>query len=112
MPRFHKHIFICENLRTEDHVKGSCARKGSSELKEYFKQRIKQLGLSAKFRVNTAGCLDACGHGPVIVIYPEQIWYGGVTKDDIEEIIQSHIINDIPVDRLLIRDKKFIQDAE
>ena len=71
-----------------------------------------ELGLKANVRANTAGCLDACEFGASMVIYPEQIWYGGVTKDDIEEIIQSHIINNMPVERLKITDKRFNKDGE
>lgn len=53
-----------------------------------------------KIRVNKAGCLDRCAQGPVMVIYPEGIWYTMVDQEDVEEIIQSHLINGIPVERL------------
>ncbi|MFH1198342.1 MAG: (2Fe-2S) ferredoxin domain-containing protein [bacterium] len=112
MSRFQKHIFICENERPADNPRGCCLHKGSSEIKDIFKTRLKELGLNSNMRTNSAGCLDACEHGPVIVIYPEQIWYGGVTKEDVEEIIQDHILNDKPVKRLLIKDRKFNQNAE
>lgn len=107
MARFEKHIFICQNKREEGHPRGSCAAKGSTEVTELFKKRLKELGLNSKVRANSSGCLDACQFGATIVIYPEQIWYGNVTKDDVEEIIQSHIINNRPVERLLIKDKRF-----
>lgn len=112
MQRFEKHIFICENKRETGHPRGCCAEKGSAELKEIFKKRLGELGLKSTVRANTAGCLDACEFGASMVIYPEQIWYGGVTKDDIEEIIQSHIINGEPVERLKITDKRFNKDGE
>lgn len=111
MKRFDKHIFICENIRPAGHPRGSCGEKGSSEIKEYFKLRLKELGLNATVRANTAGCLDACEFGPSIVVYPEQIWYGGVTKEDAEEIIQSHIINGKPVDRLKIQHPRYNKDV-
>lgn len=107
MPRFEKHIFICENKREPGHPRGCCNEKGSPEIKELFKKRLKELGLNSKVRANTSGCLDACEFGPSVVIYPEQIWYGGVTKNDVEEIIQSHVINNKPVERLFIKDKRF-----
>ena len=107
MPRFEKHIFICENKREPGHPRGCCHEKGSSEIKELFKKRLKELGLNSKVRANTAGCLDACEFGPSVVVYPEQVWYGGVTKNDVEEIIQKHIINNAPVERLFIKDKRF-----
>jgi (2Fe-2S) ferredoxin len=107
MSRFEKHIFICENQREKGNPKGCCADKGSKEIIELFKKRIKELGLNQKIRVNRSGCLDACEFGPSIVIYPEQTWYGGLKESDVEEIIQSHIINNKPVFRLLIKDKRF-----
>ena len=110
MKRFDKHIFICENKRPEGHPKGCCAEKGSPAVKEQFKKRLKELGLSPKVRANTAGCLDACEHGITVVVYPEQIWYGKVTVDDVEEIIQEHIIKNQPVERLKIKDEKFNRD--
>jgi (2Fe-2S) ferredoxin len=107
MARFEKHIFICENVREPGDPRGCCSSKGSKEIRELFKKRLKELGLSGKVRANGAGCLDACAFGPSIVVYPEQVWYGGVTSGDVEEIIQSHIINNVIIERLLIKDKKF-----
>jgi (2Fe-2S) ferredoxin len=69
---------------------------------EYAKNRVKELGLSGpgKIRINKAGCLDRCADGPVAVIYPEGIWYTFVDTEDIEEIIQSHLVQGRPVERL------------
>ncbi len=108
MARFEKHIFICENVREPGHPRGCCTEKGSKEIRELFKKRLKELGLNSRIRANSSGCLDACEFGPSVVIYPEQIWYGGVTKEDVEEIIQSHLIESVPVDRLLIKDKRYL----
>ncbi|QQS34612.1 MAG: (2Fe-2S) ferredoxin domain-containing protein [Ignavibacteriales bacterium] len=112
MKRFDKHIFICENKRPDGHPRGCCLDKGSSAVKEKFKNRLKELGLNSGVRANTAGCLDACEYGITVLVYPEQIWYGGVTENDIEEIIQSHIVNNIPVERLKISDPKFNKDEK
>ncbi len=111
MKRFNNHIFVCENKRPDGHPKGCCADKGSVEIREHFKTRLKELGLNSDIRANASGCLDACEFGVSIVIYPEQIWYGGVTKDDVEEIIQSHIINNKPVERLKIKHPRYNKDA-
>jgi (2Fe-2S) ferredoxin len=110
MKRFEKHIFVCENKRPEGHPKGCCADKNSLEIRSLFKKRLKELGLSAQIRANAAGCLDACEYGVTVLVYPGQIWYGKVTIDDVEEIIQSHIINNNPIERLKIKDKKFNKD--
>lgn len=111
MKRFDIHIFVCENKRPENDPRGCCFNKGSAAIREKFKKRLKELGLNAFVRANASGCLDACEFGPSIVIYPEQIWYGGVTIEDVEEIIQSHIINNKPVERLMIKDKRYNRNA-
>ena len=111
MNRFNKHIFICENKRPDGHPRGCCADKESEKIREIFKKRLKEIGKSSTVRANAAGCLDACEHGVTVVIYPEQVWYGKVTKDDVEEIIQKHIVNNQPVKRLMIKDKNINKDA-
>jgi len=111
MKRFEKHIFVCENKRPDDDPRGCCLNKGGTLVREKFKKRLKELGLNHEVRANAAGCMDACEYGVTVLVYPEQIWYGGVTVDDVEEIIQCHIINNKPVERLFIKDKRFNKDA-
>jgi (2Fe-2S) ferredoxin len=60
--------------------------------------------LKGRVRANKCGCLDQCEHGPNMVIYPEAVWYGGVRKEDLDEIVDSHLIGDQPVRRLMIAD--------
>ena len=55
-------------------------------------------------RANKCGCLDQCELGPTVVVYPEAVWYGHVTPDDVDEIIESHIVGGQPVERLVIPD--------
>ncbi len=110
MKRYEKHIFVCENKRPPDDPRGCCSDKGSIDVRNLFKKRIKELGLKTDVRANAAGCLDACEFGVSVVVYPEQIWYGGVTLNDVEEILQSHIINNKPVERLFIKHPKFFKD--
>lgn len=110
MARFRRHILICENERAEGHPRGCCARKGGGELTAKFKEELRSRGLSTKFRANKSGCLDACEFGPVVVVYPDAIWYGGVTVEDVLEIIESHVIGGEPVQRLMIQDKRFLQE--
>jgi (2Fe-2S) ferredoxin len=100
MPYKH-HLFFCLNERSNG--ENCCAQHNAFELFTYAKNRIKELGLSGagRIRVNKAGCLDACNLGPVMVIYPEGTWYTFIDADDIEEIIQSHLIKGKPVERLL-----------
>jgi (2Fe-2S) ferredoxin len=111
MKRYNKHIFVCENKRPDGHPLGCCADKGSAEIREHFKKRLKELKLNTVIRANSAGCLDACEFGAAMVIYPEQIWYGSVTLNDVEEIIQSHIIKNQPVERLKINHPRYNKDV-
>ncbi|MGD8306097.1 MAG: (2Fe-2S) ferredoxin domain-containing protein [Ignavibacteria bacterium] len=110
MRRFDKHIFVCENVRPQGHPRGCCSEKGSLELRQLFKEKLNRLGINSEVRANSAGCLDACEFGISIVIYPDQVWYGNVKPDDVEDIIQEHIINNKPVERLMIKDKRFNKD--
>ncbi len=73
-------------------------------MRDYAKERVKSLGLHGKggIRVNSAGCLDRCEEGPVIVIYPEGTWYTYVDRDDINEIIDEHLVHGRVVTRLKI----------
>ncbi|MCG6915661.1 (2Fe-2S) ferredoxin domain-containing protein [bacterium BMS3Abin03] len=111
MKRFEKHIFVCENKRPEGHPRGCCSDKGSLELRQQFKKRLKELGLNTQIRANASGCLDACEFGASVVVYPEQIWYSGVKLEDVEEIIQEHLLKNKPVERLMNKDKKFNRDG-
>ena len=106
MARFKKHLFICMNERKPGNPKGCCARVGSLDLIDYAKGRTHELGLKGMVRINKAGCLDACSHGPSMVIYPDGVWYAPKSKNDIEEIIQEHILKDNVVKRLMIDFKK------
>jgi (2Fe-2S) ferredoxin len=111
MKRYEKHIFICENKRPDGDPKGCCASKNSLEIKQLFKKRMAELGLNKDIRVNSGGCLGACEFGPAIVVYPEQVWYGGVTINDVEEIIEEHFLKNKPVERLCIKDSNYNKDV-
>ena len=101
MPPFDKHLFICCNTREPGHPRGSCNPTGSDALQKAFKKALALRGVK-RVRANKSGCLDQCEHGPNMVIYPEAVWYGGVRKEDLDEIVESHIIGGEPVRRLMI----------
>lgn len=100
MAFYRSHVFFCTNLR-EDGAQ-CCGQRGASALRDHLKRRAKELGLSGPggVRINSAGCLGRCGEGPVIVVYPEAIWYRYVTEQDIEEILQEHLMRGRVVERL------------
>ena len=101
-PFYQYHLFFCTNQR--EGGKACCASKGAQDMREYAKNRIKALKLSGpgKCRINNAGCMDRCAEGPVIAIYPEGTWYTYVDQQDIDEIIDEHLVHGRVVDRLKI----------
>jgi (2Fe-2S) ferredoxin len=105
MPFLERHVFICTNRRDPSNPKGSCAEKGSEAIRERFKKELFERGLKGKVRANAAGCLDQCEHGSSIVVYPEQVWYGKVTPEDVPEIIERHLVGGQVVERLLMPDQ-------
>ncbi|MDQ1362177.1 MAG: hypothetical protein QG652_37 [Pseudomonadota bacterium] len=103
MSYYKYHVFICTNQREPGEL--CCNRSGSGRIRDYAKDRIRALGLkgAGKVRINSAGCMDRCEQGPVMVIYPEETWYTFVDEQDVEEIIQEHIIHGRKVPRLQLK---------
>lgn len=102
MSFFKHHVFFCINERANNEA--CCQQFGASAIQAYAKKRIQALNLSGQgsMRINRAGCLGRCSEGPVLVVYPDNIWYQYVDEEDIDEIIESHLINGKIVDRLKI----------
>lgn len=102
MSYFKHHVFFCCNQRAEGET--CCNAHGATEMQTYAKDRIAQLGLKGKgkVRINKAGCLDRCDAGPVLVVYPEAVWYTYVDKEDIDEIIDAHLVGGKVVERLKV----------
>ncbi len=96
--KFKKHIFICTNVKPDG--KKCCGEANGMELVEAFKVLIKEHNLLVEVRAQRAGCLDVCAFGPALVVYPEGVFYGKVTLEDVPELFNSHILNDIPLERL------------
>lgn len=106
------HIFCCVNERPAGHERGCCKEKGAEALRNYMKARLKELGIE-NMRVNNAGCLDRCALGPVMVIYPEGIWYTYQNRDDVDEIIACHLQGGQTVERLrLVNDQAALNPAQ
>lgn len=103
MSIYEMHVFVCENRRPEGDPRGCCASKGAAEFTSSLKQMVKEAGLNHTVRVNKSGCLDQCAFGPVAVVYPEAVWYRGVTEADAKEVFEKHIVGKEPVERLLLK---------
>jgi (2Fe-2S) ferredoxin len=106
-PNYYRHhIFFCQNQRPDDAPRPCCANSGAEQAAKYVKNKVKTLGLSGpgKVRVNKAGCLERCEEGPCAVVYPEGVWYHFVDEHDLDEIVESHLKNGVPVARLRLPD--------
>lgn len=101
-PSYKRHVFICVNERPPSNPKGCCKHRGGVEVREAFKKHLAEAGVKEWVRPNNAGCLDQCEHGVTVVVYPEQVWYGGVTPEDVPEIVERHILQGAYVTRLMI----------
>jgi (2Fe-2S) ferredoxin len=102
MSYYQYHVFFCTNQR--DDGRECCQDCDAQRMRDYAKRRSKELKLAGEggVRINTAGCMDRCSEGPVIVVYPQGVWYHYLDEEDVEEIIQQHLIQGRIVDRLRI----------
>lgn len=98
--KYVKHVFICTNQK--DGGKKCCGEESGMELVNKMKNILKENNIAKEIRAQRAGCLDVCGHGPSMVIYPEGVFYGNVKVEDVQQIVEDHLINNKIVDRLKI----------
>ena len=103
--KYDKHVFICTNQRVNSE-RPSCGEEHGMELVKAFKKEIKDRGLSINMRAQKAGCMDICELGPSVVVYPEGVFYGKVQLSDVMEIVEEHLVNDRPVERLRLKFQK------
>ena len=94
MGEYARHVFVCTSG-------DDCPVRGDVEgLVKYLRGEAVKAGLKDGLRINKAGCFSQCGHGPMMVVYPENVWYAGVRESDLREIVESHILGGRPVERL------------
>jgi NADP-reducing hydrogenase subunit HndC len=93
MDIYKKHVFVCTEGKT-------CPKEGSKDLCDRLREIVKDKGLKKQIRINKSGCLDQCGNGAVMVVYPDAVWYARVKVSDAKEIVEKHLIEDCPVKRL------------
>jgi (2Fe-2S) ferredoxin len=97
-----RHIFVCTSFRPNGQQKGFCHSKAGIGVMAKFQEEIEERGIGGEVFLSTAGCFGICEKGPVVVVYPDNIWYGSVTAEDVPEIIASHIEGGTPVERLAL----------
>lgn len=94
MGQYDRHVFVCTSGET-------CTEQADTETYvKVLRAAVQKAGRQSDIRINKAGCFSQCGHGPMVVVYPEDVWYAGVKDTDLDEIITSHIIGGAPVERL------------
>lgn len=91
MGQYEKHVFVCTSGKT-------CKAAGSAETFEYLKCAARDAGIAQRVRVNHSGCTGQCGHGPMVMVYPEDVWYGGVTVERAQRIFDEHLVGNAPVE--------------
>ncbi len=100
-PYYRLHVFCCTNERDPADPRGCCDARGGTMLRNYMKAKAKKMGI-AKVRINAAGCLDRCEHGPAMVIYPDGVWYRCATREDVDAVLEHHVVGGRPVERLML----------
>jgi len=95
MGQYDVHVFVCTSG-------DDCPGKGDVEaFVKYMRGEVAKAGRHGDVRVNKAGCFSQCGHGPMMIVYPDNVWYAGVKREDLDDIVQSHILGGKPVERLV-----------
>ena len=95
MGQYDCHVFVCTSGET-------CPTQGDVEkFVKYLRGEVLKAGRQQDIRVNKAGCFSQCGHGPMVVVYPDDVWYAGVKEADLPELFEAHVKNGKPVQRLV-----------
>jgi (2Fe-2S) ferredoxin len=99
-----RHVLVCLNTRPPGNPKGSCGEKGSEGVFDELKAFVRSHGLGDRVIVSRTNCLKHCSRGITVAVYPENVWYTGVTPADVETIGRTHLEEGLPVTRLLMPD--------
>jgi (2Fe-2S) ferredoxin len=95
MGQYDVHVFVCTSG-------DDCPSKGDVEaFVKYMRGEVAKAGRHQDVRINKAGCFSQCGHGPMMIVYPDNVWYAGVQREDLDDIVRSHILGGKPVERLV-----------
>src|SRR5947209_3991711 len=97
--KFRYHLFVCQNQRSCG-SRPSCGTRGGREVLDALQARLlEEPGLYETVVLTDCGCLGLCFDGPVVVVYPDGIWYRMVTVADVDEMVSSHLARGQPVER-------------
>lgn len=104
MPR--KFVFVCVNQRPDEHPRPSCAPRGSARVFEAIREETGRLGM-VDVKIVASGCLEPCMVGPAVYVAPDDVWYGGMTVEDVPGFVQQHLADDQPLEFLRIGRPEF-----
>lgn len=96
------HILVCTSCRINGTIQGFCGKNGSVEILQKFNEEVEERDMYGSVYVTNTGCMTVCNKGPIVVVYPEGIWYGNVKPSDVERIMDEHIEGGKPVADLMI----------
>lgn len=102
MPKPEKHVFVCTQNRPQGHPRGSCASSGCADVMNEFMNEIQAQNLFEKIALTNTGCMGPCMMGPSVLVYPEGVMYGKVSKEDVKKIIQQHLLEGNPLTELQV----------
>jgi (2Fe-2S) ferredoxin len=108
MPGYQRMLFVCLNDRGDEHPRGSCARAGGDEVLDRLRAGIHDRGLKGVVRAVGTRCLGQCAHGPVIACQPEEVWYGRVQAEDVDQLIDGHVLGGEVVDELELSEDELV----
>lgn len=100
---YQRMIFVCLNDRGEGHPRGSCSRDGGAKLLDKLRADLHERGLKRVVRAVGTRCLGQCSHGPVALVQPEDVWYGGVQEQHVPELIDGHVLGGKVLEELRLR---------
>lgn len=109
MPKPKYHIVVCTNTRPPGHPKGSCGEKGAQAILMKFQEEMEKRNLWGGVMVTASSCVGMCQVGPIVIVYPDSVWYQGVNPFNVSEIIEEHILKGKPVEKLMIPESAWEQ---
>ena len=92
------HVFVCRHK--------TCLKQGGKKSARALKRALKERDLRVEVMVTKVKCLDQCGRGPVMVVYPEGVWYGSVDEDCARNIVTEHLEQGQTVEKRVLRDMR------